>query len=65
VQGARDTFGTAEEIRAVIKKRHLNAKIYVIDGGDHSFKVPKALGVPQQTIYETIMDEVAEWARAL
>ncbi|MDX6444159.1 MAG: uncharacterized protein QOH71_1233 [Blastocatellia bacterium] len=65
VQGARDTFGTAEEIRAVIKKRHLNAKVYVIDGGDHSFKVPKALGVPQQTIYETVMDEAAEWARTL
>jgi predicted alpha/beta-hydrolase family hydrolase len=65
VQGARDTFGTAEEIRAVIKKRHLNAKIYVIDGGDHSFKVPKSLGLPQQTIYETAMDEVAEWARTL
>lgn len=65
VQGARDTFGTAEEIRAVINKRHLQAKVYVIDGGDHSFKVPKSLGVPQQTIYETILDQVAEWAREL
>jgi predicted alpha/beta-hydrolase family hydrolase len=65
VQGARDTFGTAEEIRAVIKKRHLHAQVYVIEGGDHSFKAPKSLGVPQQTIYETVMDQVAEWAREL
>ena len=65
VQGARDTFGTAAEIREVIKKRRLPAKVYVIDGGDHSFKAPKSLGVPQQTIYETIMDQVAEWAREL
>ncbi len=65
VQGARDTFGTAEEIRAVIKKRRLPAKLYEIEGGDHSFKVPKSLGVAQQTIYETIMDKVAEWTREL
>ena len=65
VQGVRDTFGTAEEIRAVIKKRRLPAKVYMIEGGDHSFKVPKSLGVPQQAVYEMIMDKVAEWAREL
>jgi uncharacterized protein len=65
VQGARDTFGTAEEIRAVIKRLRLPAQIYVIEGGDHSFKAPKSLGVPQPAIYETIMDKVAEWTREL
>ena len=65
VQGARDAFGTEEEIRAVIKKLRLPATLYAIAGGDHSFKIPKALGVPQETIYEMIMDKVAEWARTL
>lgn len=65
VQGARDTFGTAEEIRAVIKKRHLRADLFVVEGGDHSFKAPKSFGMPQQTIYETIMDQVAEFARGV
>jgi uncharacterized protein len=65
VQGARDTFGTAEEIRAVIKRLNLPAKIYVIEGGDHSFKAPKSLGIPQPTIYGMIMDEVAAWTREL
>jgi predicted alpha/beta-hydrolase family hydrolase len=63
VQGARDAFGTAAEIQAVIKKRRLPAEIYVIEGGDHSFKVPKSLGVPQDTVYENVMDEVDKWAR--
>jgi len=63
VQGARDTFGTAAEIQAVIKKRRLPAEIYVIEGGDHSFKVPKSLGVPQEKVYENVMDEVDKWAR--
>jgi uncharacterized protein len=64
VQGARDAFGTAEEIRAVIKRLGLPAKIHVIEGGDHSFKVPKSLGVPQQKVYEAIMDEVSRWLRS-
>src|SRR5882672_12179619 len=64
VQGARDAFGTAEEIRAVIKRLRLPAKIHEIKGGDHSFKVPKSLGVPQQNVYEVIMDEVAGWLRS-
>jgi predicted alpha/beta-hydrolase family hydrolase len=64
VQGSRDTFGTAEEIRAVIKKRRLTATIYVVAGGDHSFKAPKSLGVPQPQIYENVWDEVAAWALA-
>ena len=64
VQGARDAFGTGEEIRAVIKRLRLPAKIHEIQGGDHSFKVPKSLGVPQQNVYESIMDEVAGWLRS-
>jgi predicted alpha/beta-hydrolase family hydrolase len=64
VQGERDAFGTTEEIRAVIKRLRLPAKVHKIEGGDHSFKVPKSLGVPQQNVYETIMDEVAGWLRS-
>ncbi len=64
-QGARDTFGTADEIRAVIKKHRLPATLYVIEGGDHSFKVPKSAGVPQATVYEMIMDKVTDWSRTL
>lgn len=65
VQGARDTFGTAAEISAVIKRLRLPANIFPIEGGDHSFKVPKSLGVPQPAIYEMIMDKVVEWTREL
>ena len=61
VQGARDTFGTTEEIRAVIERLRLPAKVYPIEGGDHSFKVPKSLGVPQEKIYATIFHKIAEW----
>ncbi len=64
VQGARDAFGTADEIRATIKKHRLPATLYTIESGDHSFKVPKSIA-PQQKVYEDVMDEVAKWARLI
>ena len=63
-QGARDSFGTKDEISAVIKKLRLPATLYAIEGGDHSFKVPKSVA-PQQQVYEDVMDEVAKWARLI
>ncbi len=65
VQGARDTFGTADEIRAVIERLRLPATLYVIEGGDHSFKVPKSTGVPQEEVYENVMGEIAKFVRAV
>lgn len=64
VQGARDAFGTEDEIRAIIKQHRLNATVYVVESGDHSFKVPRSLK-PQQEVYEEVMDEVARWCRML
>src|SRR5437763_3963526 len=64
VQGSRDAFGTADEIRATVKKHRLPATLYMIEGGDHSFKVSKSTGVPQQEVYETVMDEVAAWSQS-
>ncbi len=61
VQGSRDAFGTKGEIRAVIKKLKLPAKLYVVEGGDHSFKVPKSAGVTQEQIHESVMNEIAAW----
>jgi len=63
-QGARDTFGTEDEIKAIIRKHKLPATLYVIESGDHSFKVPKTVK-PQQQVYEDVMDEVARWCRQL
>jgi predicted alpha/beta-hydrolase family hydrolase len=63
IQGSRDTFGTSDELRATIKQHRLAATLHVIDGGDHSFKVPKSLGVPQAQVYENVMDTIAAWLK--
>ena len=65
VQGSRDAFGTKQEIANIIKKLKLPAELFAIEGGDHSLKVPKSAGVPQQEIYEAAMDKIAEWIQLL
>ncbi len=61
VQGTRDAFGTPDELRVVIRRDKLPATLYPIDGGDHSFKVPKSAAVSQPQLYESILNEIARW----
>ena len=60
-QGSRDAFGTKQEIETIIKKLKLRAELYPIDGGDHSFKVPKTSGLSQTDVHNQAMDYIAEW----
>jgi predicted alpha/beta-hydrolase family hydrolase len=63
VQGSRDAFGTPDELRPIIDELKLPAELCVVDGGDHSFKVPKRTGPPQEQVYEFVLDEIERWLR--
>jgi predicted alpha/beta-hydrolase family hydrolase len=65
VQGTRDSLGTLEEIQPFVKNLRPAAKIYAIEGGDHSFKAPKKFGLTQEQVYEAAMDQIDRWARDL
>jgi uncharacterized protein len=60
VQGSRDSFGTPEELKPIIRELKA-AELFVVDGGDHSFKVPKSVGVPQEEVYKPVQDKIAGW----
>ena len=64
VQGSRDAFGTPDELQPIIKELEPSAELYVVEAGDHSFKVPKSPGVRQQDIYGAIQDRIETWLRA-
>jgi uncharacterized protein len=65
VQGTRDALGTPDEIQPFVRHLRPPAKIYAIEGGDHSFKAPKKFGLPQEQIYENAMDEIVHWAATI
>jgi predicted alpha/beta-hydrolase family hydrolase len=45
VQGSRDPFGTPDELRPILKELKAPTDLYVVEGGDHSFKVLKRAGI--------------------
>jgi len=63
VQGSRDAFGTPEELRPIITRIEPSPALYVVAGGDHSFKVPKRSDVTQEDVHRAIQDHVAGWLR--
>jgi uncharacterized protein len=64
VQGSRDAFGTPDELRPILAKLEAPAALHVVEGGDHSFKVPKRAGVSQEAVYEAVLDRIELWLRA-
>jgi uncharacterized protein len=65
VQGSRDAFGMPAELQAIISQLEPAADLFVIEGGDHSFKVPKSAGVKQQDVYRAIQDLIETWLRMI
>ena len=64
VQGSRDPFGTPDELRPLIADLKAPVELCVVEGGDHSFKVPKAAG-PQDRVYVFALNAIERWLRSL
>jgi uncharacterized protein len=64
VQGSRDAFGTPGELRPILDKLAAPADLYVVEDGDHSFKVRKRAGIAQEDVYEAVLERVERWLRA-
>ena len=60
VQGSRDGLGTPAELQPIVEGLP-QATLHVVDGGDHSFKVLKRSGRPQDTVHAAVQDEVVRW----
>jgi uncharacterized protein len=65
VQGSRDTFGTPDELRPIVTSFEPPADLYVVEGGDHSFKLRKGAGVDRQDLHHAIQDHIAAWLREI
>ena len=61
VQGSRDAFGTPEELRPALAPLGATATLQVVEGGDHSFKVPKRGPITQEEVFARVQDEIARW----
>jgi predicted alpha/beta-hydrolase family hydrolase len=63
VQGARDAFGTPEELRPVLKRVKAPVELCAIEGADHSLKVPKKASRPQVEVDAFVLDTIETWVK--
>jgi predicted alpha/beta-hydrolase family hydrolase len=61
VQGTRDAFGTRAEVEPVFSALPTRVDFEWIEGGDHSFVVPKSSGRSADDVRVVVCEHVAAW----
>jgi predicted alpha/beta-hydrolase family hydrolase len=65
VQGTRDAFGTRAEVTPVFDALPVEVTYDFIDGGDHSFAVPKSSGLTERDVLSAVTARTATWINQL
>jgi uncharacterized protein len=65
LQGSRDDFAQLDLVTQVCEQLGSRATLYVIEGADHSFKVPKRSGRTGEEVMAELADQIFEWGTPL
>jgi len=65
LQGTRDEFADLELLRPVVKRLGDRATLHLVEGGDHSFKVPKKSGRSEGEVMGELARAIVTWSLKL
>jgi predicted alpha/beta-hydrolase family hydrolase len=65
LQGTRDSLADLNLLRPVSKKLGKLAELYVIEGADHSFRVPKTTGIKEDDVIAELAKKVKDWSDSI
>ncbi len=65
LQGTRDEFAGLELLRPVVKRLGDRATLHLVEGGDHSFKVPKKSGRSEGDVMGELARAIVTWSLKL
>lgn len=65
LQGTRDAFADLKLLRPVCKGLAKLATLHLIDGADHSFRVPKSSGRSDGNVFDELVETVIDWSDSL
>jgi predicted alpha/beta-hydrolase family hydrolase len=60
-QGSRDSLADLKLLRPLCKGLGAKAELFVIEGGDHSFHVPKSSGQSDEDVLDAVVKKAADW----
>jgi pimeloyl-ACP methyl ester carboxylesterase len=61
LQGTRDSLASLDLLKPVCKKIGKKAELFIVDGADHSFHVPKDKKLNDSDVKKILCDEVKIW----
>ena len=61
--GTRDSLCDLDLLKSVLKRLEAPCTLEVIDGGDHSFNLPKSYGTSEKEVYKLILDKTINWLK--
>lgn len=65
VQGTRDSLASLDQLEPVVRALGARAALTIVDGGDHSFAVPKSSGRSVGDVLAAVADAVARWVESV
>jgi predicted alpha/beta-hydrolase family hydrolase len=61
--GTRDSLCNLDKLKSVLGRLHTDWELSVVEGGDHSFNVPKAMKIDETEVMRKIVEKTVEWLR--
>jgi hypothetical protein len=65
LQGTRDAFARLDLLQPVCRDLAPRATLHLVEGGDHSFGVPKRSGRTPADVLDELADTLVQWARSI
>jgi predicted alpha/beta-hydrolase family hydrolase len=61
--GTRDPLCDLTLLKSVLKKLDVDWDLDVIEGGDHSFKLLKSSGIPEEEVFSRLVNKTISWLK--
>jgi predicted alpha/beta-hydrolase family hydrolase len=65
LSGTRDTLCKLDLLKPVVEELGSRATLHIVEGGDHSFKVPKKMGRSEEEVTGEIVDSITRWIESV
>jgi predicted alpha/beta-hydrolase family hydrolase len=62
--GTRDSLCDLAALNRVLERLSASWELQIVEGGDHSFRLPKSDGRSQEEVYEEILQKTLAWLKA-
>lgn len=65
ISGSRDAFCQLNILKQTLASLKRQTHLHVIEGGDHSFQVPKQTGQTDKDVWQEIVRVIAQWLKQI